>query len=154
MRSRNFCVGGFLLAVLLAPMVLTGCGGGSHTSDSSPTSPSPPADLHGTWGGAATGAQPGSLAVTSAGGTLTFPCGKYDQLTEALTLDGSGHFDVTATPYYPLSVPIGPPPTVHLVGSVSGGTMTIMEVRSASQGPVYTLIYGQPPPRFSGSCPG
>ena len=152
MRQRKFLAActGLAFSAALMPLFLTGCCGSSDTSSQ------PPADLIGTWGGG-TVENPASLQVVSGGGTLTFECGANDQLTQPLTVDGQGHFDVTATPHgsLPVVLPPGTPPAqVHLSGTVTGRTMTLTETDASGQATTYVLTYGQAAPTFTGACPG
>ncbi len=142
----------FFLAASLPLMLLTlaGCGGGSSSSGTS----SPPANLQGTWGGG-TSENPAALTLTATGGDLITACGTDDVLNQPLTADASGNFDVVATEHIPLFTPVsGLYPQVHLVGTISGSTITLHEVSASGPGPTYTVAYGKPAPVFNGACPG
>lgn len=133
-------------ALAAAVLMLAGCGG-SSSSDTS----RPPADLLGTWGGG-TSEAPAVLTVTPTGGTLALVCGSADVLTQPLTADATGNFDVVATEI-PGLPEAGPFPSIHLVGTVSGSTITLHEVFASGPGPAYTVTYGKSAPTFSGACP-
>ncbi len=134
-------------AFLLLP--LAGCGGSSSSS-----APSPPANLVGTWGGG-TSEAPALLTLTATGGNLAFACGSGDVLTQPLTAGAGGAFDVVATQHSSLFVPVsGVYPQVHLVGTVSGNTITLHEVDASGTGTAYTVTYSQSAPTFNGACPG
>ncbi len=130
-----------VLAAALLP--LAGCGGSSSSS--------PPASLLGTWGGG-TSEAPAVLTVTSIGGNLAFACGAADVLTQPLVAGANGSFDVVAT-VIP-GIPAGPLPPIHLVGTVSGNTITLHEVYASGSGANLTVTYGKSAPAFNGSCPG
>ena len=135
------------LAAALLP--LSGCGGSSSSGASSP-----PANLQGNWGGG-TSENPAALTLTATGGNLTFACGDADVLTQPLTADATGNFDVVATQHIPLLTPIsGGYPQVHLVGTVSGNTITLHEVYASGSGTPFTVTYGKSAPTFNGACPG
>ncbi len=87
--------------------------------------------------------------MTTTGGTLTFACGVYDQLSQPLTMDNTGHFSVAATSHSSLTLPI----PVQITGTVSGSTMTITQTYQGDQASTYTLTYGQQPPQYNGACP-
>lgn len=136
------------LVLLGGACLLAGCGGGGSSSG-----PNPPANLVGSWGGGTT-EDPAALSVTETGGTLSFACGASDTLTQPLTTDAQGSFDVAATQKSSLPM-VGPMTKVHLAGTVSGRTMTLHEVfASGSAGTTYTLTFGQAAPQFNGACPG
>ena len=144
--KRKWAVVGAVLGISL----LAGCGGGGSSSSSGPL---PPADLVGNWGGGAA-LVPAALSVTATGGMLSFSCGAADTLTQPLTADAAGTFDVTATQKVVLPQ-AGPPATVHLTGTVQGRTMTLREVNATGpSGPVLTLTFGQAAPPFNQVCPG
>ncbi len=137
------------LVLLGAACLLAGCGGGGGSS----SGPYPPANLVGNWGGGAT-LVPAALSVTASGGTLSFSCGAADTLTQPLTTDAAGNFDVMATQNVVLPQ-AGPPATMHLTGTVNGRTMTLREVYAAGlSGTALTLTFGQAAPPFNGGCPG
>ncbi len=133
----------FAAALAAALLPLAGCGGSSSSS--------PPANLLGTWGGG-TSEYPAVLTVTPTGGTLAFACGAADVLTQPLVAGANGAFDVVATEH--LSIPSSSMPTVHLVGTVSGKTITLHEVYASGSGTNLTVTYGKSAPIFNGSCPG
>ena len=136
-----------LCLLLPAALLAAGCGGSSSTF--------PPANLVGTWGGGTT-ITPAALTLSTTGGALNFPCGAADVLNQPLSVDSAGHFDVTATVHLSVPtvpVPGGTLPQVHLVGTVTGRTMTISEVYASGTGTAYTLTYGQSAPSFNGACP-
>ncbi len=139
-----------LLALLGGLCLLTGCGGSGASLDG----PNPPPTLLGNWGGG-TAEAPAALSVTADGGTLNFSCGVSDQLTQPLTVDGQGNFNVAATQNPALPTPGGSTMAIHLVGTIHGTTMTLYEVNaSGAAGATYTLMFGQAAPQFTGACPG
>lgn len=136
------------LALLGGACLLAGCGGSGSSSG-----PYPPANLVGNWGGGTT-EYPAALSVTATGGAVSFSCGASDTLTQPLTTDAQGSFDVAATQKSSLPM-VGPMTKVHLMGTVSGRTMSLHEVFASGQtGLVYTLAFGQAAPPFNGACPG
>ncbi len=117
------------VALLGGACLLAGCGGGGASLGG----PQPPANLVGNWGGGTT-QNPAALAVTAAGGTLSFSCGSFETLMLPLTPDAQGKFDVPVT--LQPSIPTGGPlPTFRLMGTV------------------YTLTFGQAAPQYTGACP-
>lgn len=137
----------FAAALAAALLPLAGCGGSS-------SSPAPPANLQGSYGGG-TSENPAALTLTAAGGTLALACGSEGVLTQPLVPSANGTFDVLAAVHIPLFMPIsGTYPQVHLVGTVSGSTITLHEVSASGPGTPYTVTYGKSAPTFNGSCPG
>jgi hypothetical protein len=140
-------------ALAFTALALAGCGGSSSSSTVNPPTDNPPASLQGTWGGG-TSEAPASLILTTTGGSLGFACGAVDILIQPLTAGSNGAFDVVATEQLPLEAPVnGVYPQIHLVGTVSGSTITLHEVYASGTGPTYTLTYGKPAPVFNGPCP-
>lgn len=134
-------------ALAAAVLPLAGCGGSSSSSTSSP-----PANLQGSWGGG-TSENPAVLTLTATGGDLALPCGDEDVFTQPLVANADGTFDVIATEHIPLFTPVsGAYPQIHLVGTVSGSTITIHEVFALGLGMPYTLTYGKAAPIFNGPC--
>ncbi len=150
MRS-TFLVPLFLLpsALLTGALALAGCGGGS----SSTTTPLTSAPL------GAYSAKDIQVRVTATGASVTLQCGQSAQITQPITLDASGHFDVagtiipfTATPFPPKPVP------ARFTGTTDGKTMTITVTpapyRFQPQSNAYALTYGTSPALEFGGCPG
>ena len=136
-----------LSAFGLTLLMLAGCGGSSSSTIN------PPTNLQGTWGGG-TSEAPAVLTLTSTGGTLAFACGAEDVLTQPLVANADGTFNVIATEHIPLLGAInGMYPQVHLVGTVSGSTITLHGVFTSGPGPSYTVTYGKSAPTFNGACP-
>lgn len=92
----------------LTGLVLVGC-----TSSSLPVSVPP-----GDWGGHNAG-----LTVTRTGATALFKCGASGQITQALSLDGSGRFSASGT-YDPKLVQGGPRPATF-TGMLSGSNLQL-----------------------------
>jgi len=94
----------------------------------------------GTWGGDKV-----EVVVTASGGSLQLCCatGSVDQ---ALTLDGSGHFEANGTYTYlggPIPVGGNQPVPAQYSGLVQGSTMTLsIGTPSGTLGP-FTLMLGQ-----------
>ena len=136
-------------------MVMSGCGGGSGSSQTtkavttSQTYTDPNGHLVGMWGAKDINA---ALQLTSTGGQFQElgSCGWGGPLNGPIIPDQGGHFDVSGT--YLSNIPSMP---VHYVGTVSGNTITLTVVENSSgTGMTYTLTYGQQPPQFTGVCPG
>ncbi len=144
------------LVPLLFPcaLALAGCGGGdgSDTNRGGPLLGFAPIGM--------LGASNIALQVTAAGGSVTLPCGDTGQITQPLTLDATGHFDVTGTLTEgggpPLMTPISPIPA-RFTGTTDGKTMTLTVTPAplgAPTGGPYTLTYGAPMTTNIGGCPG
>ena len=140
---RRFPRAAALAALVPALLMLAGCGGSSSST--------PPANLLGTWGGG-TSESPAVLTLTPTGGTLAFDCGAADTLTQPLVAGTNGSFDVVAT--VNPGLPAGPLPPIHLVGTVSGNTITLHEVTASGPRANLMVTYGKSAPAFNGACPG
>lgn len=147
----------FLLpaALLAGALALAGCGGGS-SSDSSTATTAPLATAPlGTLG-----AKNLQLQVTTTGALLTLPCGQSAQITQPITLDAAGHFDVAGTLTQvqgaPSIVPTKPVPA-RFSGTTDGKTMTLTVTPpplGAPEAAPYALAYGAPTVTDIGACPG
>lgn len=137
-----------LTAALGATLLpLAGCGGSSSSGTNNP-----PTSLQGSWGGG-TSENPAALTLTATGGTLAFACGNEDVLAQPLVPNADGSFDVVATEHIPLFTPVsGGYPQIHLIGTVSGSTITLHEVYASGPGTTYTVTYGKSAPTFNGAC--
>jgi hypothetical protein len=130
-------------SVLISP--LCGCGGGSATS---PTLVN--GHLVGQYGAKDTDA---SLQLTPTGGQLTLDCGWGGPLSQPATPDANGHFDVTGT-----LTTATPDEPIRYVGTITGNTLSLAIIQTDNTPnttrETLTLIAGQKPPAFTGTCPG
>ena len=133
-----------LMSTLIPP--LCGCGGGS----SSGTFVN--GHLVGTYGAKDISY---SLQLTPVGGEVPAICGIGGTLTQPVTPDANGHFDAPGVYYYG---PYGSGVPVHYVGTVKGNTITLTVAPTDNTIGIstftVTLIEGQQPPPYTGTCPG
>lgn len=130
--------------------MLAGCGGGGGGS----TAPALTAAPAGALGGHNIG-----LTVTPAGAHVQFACGNSGTISQPLTLDSHGGFDVPGTVSSGVGpvMASGPPPpiTARFSGTTDGKTLrlTITPVDAGLTASTYTLAYGAAPAFDSSPCP-
>lgn len=137
--------------LLLCVLALTGCGGGGVSSPGGlPLTTAPLGGL---------GAHNIGLQVTATGATVSLPCGDAGEITQPLTLDAAGRFDVAGTVLLaagPPRVPPAIPVPARFSGATDGKTMTLTITPApfgAPAGGIYALTYGTPADTTGGACP-
>jgi hypothetical protein len=149
------CVPGALFCLTLMFVGLSGCGGGSNNSAVRMASTGPLAV--GSWGGSLNESDslvtPATLTSTATGFQMAVACQRQAQSSQAVVLDGNGHFAVTGTSS-PCCTGIFIP--TRFEGTVANGVMTVTLTNTntgVSLG-TYTLRFGQLPPSQNFGCPG
>ncbi len=96
--------------------------------------------LLGQWGGDRV-----QLVVTSEGGSVKLCCAS-GTLDQALSLDASGHFDVSGTYFFsagPIFIGGNKPVQARYSGSINGSTMVFLVTTPTGPLGPFTLIFGQ-----------